>query len=295
MDSLVITPVDYGKLDHSANAVRLRLNAPVVAVDQAGGTDAQIGALDYVDRGKLKSVTAGHVVLACWHRVIPHILAGLRPDQVHALNDQQKVPLILANVLIRNWEASRGSASVALSRLAPGTARRSISPSAWAITFLRQNPSEPVLVNLLKVPQAAIKGVSPREQSLAGRRRLAQLTFEEMEFEIRDYLGRALTGGGFDPASDIEAITINRWAHGYTREYMRPWDMFWPDGPLPIETARQRSGRVAIANADSGAYAYAHSAIDQAARAVRDLLGHSKGLPIYADFPGPPRDMLGLE
>src|SRR4051812_40713392 len=49
-----------------------------------------------------------------------------------------------------------------------------------------------------------------------------------------------------------------RWSHGYAYEYIRPWDVFWPDGPLPIEAARQPWGRIAIANADSGAYAYAH-------------------------------------
>ena len=37
--------------------------------------------------------------------------------------------------------------------------------------------------------------------------------------------------------------------------------------------ARQKSGRVAIANSDSGGDAYAHLAIEQAARAVRELLG----------------------
>lgn len=124
---------------------------------------------------------------------------------------------------------------------------------------------------------------------------LAELSFAGMEYEIRDLLGRALIQGGFDPARDIEAITINRWAHGYAREYMQPWDKFWPDGPLPIATARRRWGRIAIANSDSGAYAYANCAIDQAARAVRDLLGHSANLPAFTDFPGPPRNMLELK
>ena len=65
---------------------------------------------------------------------------------------------------------------------------------------------------------------------------------------------------------------------------MRPWDGFWPDGRLPIETARKGWGRIAIANADAGAYAYAHSAIDQAGRAVNELLG---GIGGFATFPGP--------
>ena len=40
-----------------------------------------------------------------------------------------------------------------------------------------------------------------------------------------------------------------------------------------LARARQKSGRVAIANSDSGGDAYAHLAIDQAHRAVRDLVG----------------------
>jgi spermidine dehydrogenase len=297
MESLVVTPADYGKLDRAANKVRLRLNAPVVHLAHAGEPGgAKSVRLDYVDGGKLKSVEAAHVVLACWHRVIPYIFGELSIDQVEALNDQEKVPLVVANVLIRNWKA--------FIRLG---IRGFIAPSAsWqgaAIDFpvsmgryhFAENPRKPVLLTLVKVPQAPIRGLSPRERSRAGRRLLATISFEEMEREIRDLLGRALVEGGFDPALDIEAITIHRWAHGYAREYLRPWDKFWPDGPLPIETARRRVGRVAIANADSGAYPYAHSAIDQAARAVRDLLGHSADLPAFADFPGPPRSVLGLK
>jgi spermidine dehydrogenase len=40
-----------------------------------------------------------------------------------------------------------------------------------------------------------------------------------------------------------------------------------------LERARAAVSRVAIANSDAGGDAYAHLAIDQAARAVRDLVG----------------------
>lgn len=292
MESLVTTEADYGKLDVEGRPVRLRLNASVVKVVH---DNAKSVAVTYVENGALKTVVAGHVVLACWHRVIPYLTNELALDQIEALNDQQKVPLILANVLIRNWEA-----------LAKLGIRGFKAPSSFwhgaALDFpvsmgnykFAARPGDSPLLSLVKVPLGA-KGFSPREQSLAGRRALVGLTFEEMEYEIRDMLGRALAAGGFDPARDIEAITINRWAHGYAREYLRPWDAFWPDGRLPIETARKPWGRIAIANADSGAYAYANCAIDQAARAVRDLLGHSAHLPAFADFPGPPREIIGLK
>ncbi len=87
---------------------------------------------------------------------------------------------------------------------------------------------------------------------------------------------------------------MNRWSHGYAYEYMRPWGAFWPDGPLPIEAARRGWGRVAVAGADSGAFAYAHSAIDQAVRAVRELLGTPPGAPDHARCSGPPPERIGL-
>jgi spermidine dehydrogenase len=296
MESLVATKADYSRLDIANNPVRLRLNASVVKVahDGAPGSAGSV-TVAYMENGTLKTVAASHVVLACWHRVIPYLTNELAPGQIEALNDQLKVPLILANVLIRNWKA-----------LAKLGIRGFKAPSAFwngaALDFpvsmgnykFAATPRDPVLLSLVKVSLGAT-GSSAREQSLAGRRALMGFTFEDMEREIRDMLGRALSAGGFDPARDIEAITINRWAHGYAREYMRPWDTFWPDGKLPIETARKPWGRIAIANADSGAYAYANCAIDQAARAVRDLLGHSAHLPAFADFPGPPREMIGLK
>jgi spermidine dehydrogenase len=297
MASLVATPVDYGKLDRTGNAVRLRLNAPVVGLDHSGvPEEAKSVRVTYVEGGRLKQVDAGHVVLACWHRVIPHIFRDLQPEQVDALNDQEKVPLVLANVLIRHWEpfVELGILGFTSPSAAWHGAELDFPVSIGDYRF-SSNPDEPILLHLLKVPKGESRGISPREQNREGRRLLAGLTFADMELEIRDLLGRALAEGGFDPASDIEAITINRWAHGYAREYLRPWDRFWPEGPLPIEKARERYGRVVVANSDSGAYAYAHSAIDQAARAVRDLLGHSAHLPAYADFPGPPRHMLGLK
>jgi spermidine dehydrogenase len=157
-----------------------------------------------------------------------------------------------------------------------------------------EKPSDPVILHLSKVPLTGEPGMSTRDQCAAGRQSLVTMTFEDMEREIRDMLARALGGAGFDPARDIEGITCNRWSHGYAYEYMRPWDQFWPAGELPIVKARKAWGRIAIANSDAGAYAYAHSAMDQAARAVRDLLGHDESLPAFADFPGPPRDRLGL-
>jgi spermidine dehydrogenase len=50
---------------------------------------------------------------------------------------------------------------------------------------------------------------------------LLSTSFETIERSIRDSLGRALGGGGFDPARDILGITVNRWPHGHATKHFR--------------------------------------------------------------------------
>jgi spermidine dehydrogenase len=296
MEDLVTAAVDYGALDMSGNDVRLRLNASVVRVKHDGApATAQSVTLTYLEGETLKSVVADQVVLACWHRVIPYLTDELPAAQVEALNDQHKVPLIYTNVLLRNWEALDRAKIAGFSDPGGFWSGAEIDfPVSLGSYRFAEKPSNPVILHLSKIPLTGNPAMSAREQAQAGRYALTAITFQDMERGIRDMLHRALGPHGFDPARDIEAITCNRWSHGYALEYMRPWDQFWPDGPLPIEMARQPWGRIAIANSDSGAYAYVHSAIDQAARDVHDLLGDQATLTEYSRFPGPPREMVGL-
>lgn len=291
IEDLVLAHTDYTRLDRSENRIRIRLNAPCVRI---GHADKAVEVC-YVSDGRLRKVSADRAILACWHRVIPLLTNELPADQIEALQDQHKVPLIYANVLLRSWE-SLAKLGIVRFRLPGGfweECRIDYPVSIGSYRFAGR-PDEPVLLHLVKTVLGK-KGKSAREQSRAGRHRLTDLTFAEMEFQIRDILSRALGPGGFDPAHDIEAITINRWSHGYSYEYMRPWDPYWPQGKLPIETSRRGWGQIAIANSDAGAYAYAHSAIDQAARAVRELLGTPEGAAAFASFPGPALDKIGLK
>jgi spermidine dehydrogenase len=291
MEDLLLARTDYARLDGPENHVRIRLNAPCVRIGHVG----EAVEACYLAEGKLRTVIADRSILACWHRAIPLLTTELPETQIEALNDQHKVPLIYANVLLRSWEplAKLGVAGFTV----PGgwfdECRLDYPVSIGSYRFA-DRPDEPVLLHLVKTVLGE-KGKPAREQSRAGRHALTTLTFAEMEFQIRALLARALGRGGFDPARDIEAIAINRWSHGYAYEYMRPWDSYWPAGPLPIETSRRGWGKIAIANSDAGAYAYAHSAIDQAVRAVRELLGTPDNAPACASFPGPPLDKIGLK
>lgn len=295
MEDLVTTPVDYAQLDLPDSPVRLRLNSTVTNVAHDGDpASATSVTVTYAGAdGALHTVKSAHVILACWHRVIPYITKELSTDQEAALYDQQKVPLMYTNVVLKDWRAFDALKIEGFS--APGTFWGGADvdfPVSMGDYKFAQTPDEPIVLHLSKA--MTDPGVPSREQALNGRRNLFATEWEDLERSIREMLQGALGPSGFDAARDIEAITVNRWAHGYAYEYMRPWDAFWPDGPLPIEAARKPWGRISIANSDSGAYAYAHSAIDQAVRAVRDLLGTPEGAPDYARFPGPPLDKIGL-
>ncbi len=112
-------------------------------------------------------------------------------------------------------------------------------------------------------------GFDARTQFIFGRAKLLSMEFADFERDIRDQLDRMLGAGGFSSARDIAAITVNRWSHGYA---YTPSSLFDRDFDPTMEAARQPIGRVAIANSDAGWDAYAHVAIDQADRAVRELL-----------------------
>jgi len=134
-----------------------------------------------------------------------------------------------------------------------------------------RDPSEPICLHLVHVPGAPNRGLDARAQFRIGQARLLDMTFADFEVRIRDELDRMLGPGGFFSARDIVAITVNRWPHGYGYVANSLYDEDDYEGVL--ERARQKSGRVAIANSDAGGDAYAHLAIGEAARAVRELVG----------------------
>jgi spermidine dehydrogenase len=114
-------------------------------------------------------------------------------------------------------------------------------------------------------------GLPIRDQYRAGRAELLRTKFETFERNIRDQLGRMLGASGFEPARDIDGITVNRWAHGYAYTPNTLFDPEWKDGEQPWIVGRKRFGQIAIANSDAGASAYTDAAIDQAYRAVTEL------------------------
>jgi len=269
---VVTAKANYAKLDDAASPVRIRLNSTAVRVRHRGdAATAKEVEITYSRFGKLYSVNAPHTILACWNMVIPYICTELPEPQQQALHSATKVPLLYTNVAIRNWTSFK---KLRVSSVySPGCYHSAFTldlPVSIGDYQCAKSPDEPIVVHMMKTP--CKPGLPARDQHRLGRVELFTTDFETMERKIRDQLARTLGDGGFDPARDIAAITVNRWPHGYAYEYNSLFDKFWLEGgETPCEVARKPFGRIAIANADAGAYAYTDGAMDQAWRAVQEL------------------------
>jgi spermidine dehydrogenase len=270
---IILAKANYAKLDQSSSPVRIRLNSTAVRVKHLGEAGASKEVeVTYARGGNVYTAKAKNAILACWHVVIPYICEELPDKQKEALASAQKVPLLYTNVALRNWTSFQklGTSSI----YAPGMYHTGVNldlPVSIGGYECARKPEDPILVHMLKTP--CHPGLPARQQHSAGRMELYTTTFETMERNIREQLARTLGSGGFDPARDIAAITVNRWPHGYAYEYNSLFDKFWLEGgETPCEVARKPHGRIAIANADAGAYAYTDEAINQAYRAVGEIL-----------------------
>jgi spermidine dehydrogenase len=265
-------PIHYERLDHSSSSVRIRLNSTVVEVRHLGEPAAAKEVdVTYISGKNAYSVKAKNVVMACWNMVIPFICPGLPDVQKEALRYGAKVPLVYTVVAVSNWRAFEklGVHSVHSPGMYHSEVRldQTVNIGSYKAS---QSPDDPILIRMVRTP--CKPGLSEREQHRVGRVDLLATSFETFERNIRDQLARVLGPGGFDPARDIEAITVNRWPHGYAYEYNWLWDPDFPAGRRPCDIARKKFGRITIANSDAAAAAYTDQAIDQAWRAVNEVL-----------------------
>jgi spermidine dehydrogenase len=272
MEDVVTAKAGYSKLDQDGGVVRIRLNSTVVRVQHSDSSAASKEVqVSYVRGGKVHTVTGKNCVLACYNGMIPYICPELPDKQKEALSYLVKSPLVYTHVALRNWLPF---AKLNVHHIvAPGgyhTYTALDFPVSLGQYRFPGNPEEPMVLFMLRTP--CKPGLPQRDQNRAGRAELLRTPFSHFERNIRDQLARMLGGAGFDPGKDIEGITVNRWAHGYAFTPNPLFDPDWKEEEKPWVIGRKPLGRIAIANSDAGANAYTDEAIDQAHRAVRELL-----------------------
>lgn len=276
MHDQVTADYHYSKLDQPENGVKIRLNATVVNIQHQGDlSTAKSVRVRYVKNAVAHEVRAKNVVYAGYSAMLPYVCPEFPQQQAAQFAQLVKVPLLYANVLLRNWEsfATLGVDRIRYPGGLFGGATLDFPVSMGGYQFAR-SPTDPIVIHLTYVPSDPGRGLDARTQNRQGRHKMLQLSFEDYERAIRSQLGDSLAAGGFDPARDIAALTVNRWPHGYAYEYNDLYDPpDWDRYNGPHLEARRPFGRVAIANSDAEAYAYVNGAIDAAFRAVNELQG----------------------
>ncbi len=219
-------------------------------------------------------VRAKDCVLASWNMMIPYLCPELPAAQKAALHKLIKTPLVYTSVALRNWqrvpearhqpESARRAAITPRSRSTSRSISAATKPRAiagrtrsWCTWCAR--PASPACRSASSTRPAAPNCCRPRSRPSSATSATSSAA--------------RLAAGGFDPARDIAGITVNRWPHGYAPNTIPCSSRSAaPTQHAQRRRPRQRFGRIAIANSDSGMAAYTDIAIDQAHRAVGEIL-----------------------
>ena len=271
-EDIVTARVKYEQLDRSDTPVRLRLSSIAIRARHLGDPKtASHVEVTYLRGNQAFSARAKCTVLAGYNMMIPYLCPELPAAQKVALHELVKTPLVYTSVALRNWQAFD---KLKLHRVyAPGGYHTyfHLNPHVDIGNYQSpKSPNDPILVHMVRTP--CKPGLPEHDQNRAGRAELLTTSLETFERNIREQLARTLGAGGFDPARDITAITVNRWPHGYAPEYNPLFDADVPENQRPHVLGRAQFGRITIANSDSGGAAYTDSAINQGHRAVKELL-----------------------
>ena len=269
MEDVIDARFDYSQLDRNESKIRLRLNSTAV---NARNVDRGV-EVSYSTGGKAYTVRGKHCILACYNAMIPHLCPELPESQKEHLGYGEKVPLVMTNVLLRSGAALDAAGGAQYQ--CPGSFYAFVTKSppvnigshkAWS------QGNDPVVLWMAHAPAPPNDGSqTTRDLFRAGRHILYATPFATYEAAVKDQLTGMFGAHGFDAERDIEAITVNRWSHGYSYGYSRLYDPEWEDGQVPHELGRVPAGRIHIANCDSEGSAYLHAAIDAATRAVGEI------------------------
>lgn len=264
--------VNFSALDRPGQPSRIRLGSTAVWVKHEGNpSSSKFVTVAYTRDGKVYRLKARSVVMAggCWTSKL--IVRDLSAGHRQAYDQFYRSPCMMANVAVRNWrflyklgisgcQWFEGLGSFMAVRKLPtfSTDQKTIGPDSPVVLTLK-----------VLYPHA---GLPLQEQGNLGRAELLSTSFRDYERKIRSQLAEMFSRSGFDPNRDIAGIVLNRWGHAYVSP--QPGFFFGKDGkPAPRQVLRAAPfGRIAFANTDLSGAPDHRTAIEEAHRAVGQLV-----------------------
>ena len=270
-EDVLFGKIAFGELDRDGNPVRIRLNSTAVRVEHDGAPgDAQRVVVDFVQDGRQFSLKAKTVVMASGGWVNRRVVKDLPHEYHSAYEAFAHSPVLVANVALTNWRfLERLGVSAALWSGGFGFTCNIRRPMIVGGRSQPLHPDEPIVLTFY-VPIYK-PGLPRKEQGVVGRVELLGTSFAGYERQIREQMTAMFSDGGFDPASDIAGIILNRWGHAYVNP--GPGFMFGTKGtPAPSDVIRQPFGRIAIGHSELRGHQYWVGAAGEGRLAVEALL-----------------------
>lgn len=270
-EEIQFNSINFSALDKADNSLRFRLNSTAIDIQHAGPVeDAELVNVTYHRDGKVERVKAKKVVVSIGGWVARNIVSDM-PDSISKAYKQfHHSPILVVNVALRNWRFLN-KLGIAAGRWFEGfgrffAIRRPMDTGDRAQPF---EPDKPAVMTFY-VPFNN-PGFSPMEQGAIGRAELLSKSYADYESEIIQQMTDMFADHGFDAATDIAGIVLNRWGHAYISP--QPGFHFGVDGEdSPIEAVKRGYGRIRFGHSELSGYMSHTRAINEGARAAAEAM-----------------------
>ena len=242
--------IRFDELDRQGERIRMRLAATVVRVehDSADPQASEHVWVSYVKDGRVHRVRARGVVMASGGWVNKHVVRDLPEASVGAYDSFNHAAFLVANVALTNWRfMHRLGISGCRYDGDFGFACNLRNPMAVGADVPPHDPGKPAVLTFY-VPFIT-PGETAAVQGNIGRLQLFSTSYADYERRIIRQMNELFAASGFDAATDIAGIVLNRWGHAYVMA--EPGFFFARNGKPPARAIAARPhGRIGFGHSE---------------------------------------------
>lgn len=271
MEDVVLADFDYSRLDRPEENVCIRLNSTALLAENR--EDGQV-AVAYLRQGgeNLEEVRAPHCIFAGHSALSARIMPQMPQTQREAVSSNVKTPMVYTKVAVRDTRAFQklGVHSIYAPK-APYCLVKLDDAVDMGGYVSPKSADEPAVVHMVRIATAG-DGATVYDQYRHGRRMLIGQSEDVLREEALNQLAEIYRAAGERLEDKVAAVTINRWAHGYSYEALGLWNSE-EEAESQTKQMQQPVGRIHMAGSDVAWYPYLQGAFEQAHRAVGEILG----------------------
>jgi spermidine dehydrogenase len=269
-DDILNGRINFGALDATDQAIRMRLGSTVVAVEHGSEPESSdFVYVTYVKGNKRYRLKARGVVMASGAWVNRAVIRNLPGDYRKALSTFQHAPFLVANVALTNWRFLYDRGITACRYDGPfGDGCNIRHPMIVGDYRPPLDPDKPIVLTFYV--SFIFPGLPVREQVIKGRTELLTSSYAQYEERIVSQM-KMLFGESFVPDRDLAGIILNRWGHAYV--VPTPGFYFGRDGePAPRDIIRRGFGRIAVGHSELRGNQHWGPAAEEGKRAMQQVL-----------------------